>query len=80
MARIPDVTEITEDPIVKESFESQKKLHGLILNTSKIYAHRPTIMRGHHLLSQGVDESGLLSAELKALLCVRVASINGCPF
>ena len=37
-------------------------------------------MRGLARLQEGVDESGLLGADLKALLNVRVASINGCPF
>lgn len=80
MARIPEVTEKIIDPIVKEVFDSQLKTHGFIFNTAKIYAHRPTIMRGHNLISQGVDESGLLNEELKALVCIQVASINGCPF
>ncbi|MBT3352167.1 MAG: hypothetical protein HOC91_02680 [Nitrospinaceae bacterium] len=80
MARIPEVTRTPEDPIAKEAFESQIKAHGFVFNTSKIYAHRPTILQGHNLLSQGVEASGLLGEDLKALVNVKVSSINGCPF
>ncbi len=69
-----------EDPLAREMFEKNVETYGFVLNTSKIYAHRPTIMRGLARLQEGVDESGLLGADLRALLNVRVASINGCPF
>jgi hypothetical protein len=45
-----------------------------------IYALRPSIFRGHRALAAGVDESGLLSGELKNLASLRAALINGCPF
>ena len=80
MARIPEVSDSPEDPLAREMFEAQNEEHGFVFNTSKIYAHRPTIMRGLNLLQRGVDESGLLGADLKALVNVRVATINGCPF
>lgn len=80
MSRIPEVTGTPEDPIARKVFESQMEEHGFVFNTTKIYAHRPTIMQGHNLLSQGVDESGLLSGDLKALVNVKVSQLNGCPF
>ena len=80
MARIPEVPGTPEDPLAREMFEKNVEAYGFVLNTSKIYAHRPTIMRGLARLQEGVDESGLLGADLKALLNVRIASINGCPF
>ncbi len=80
MARIPEGPGKPEDPLAREMFERQAAKWGFVFNTSKIYAHRPTIMRGLAQLQAGVDESGLLGADLKALINVRVASINGCPF
>ena len=80
MARIPEAPGNPEDPIAKEVFERQMAEHGFVFNTSKIYARRPTIMRGLNLLQEGVDASGLLGTDLKAMVNVRVASINGCPF
>ena len=80
MPRIPEVPLPPEDPLAKELFERQTEEYGFVLNTARITGHRPTIMRGLARLQEGVDESGLLGADLKALLNVRVASINGCPF
>jgi hypothetical protein len=80
MARIPEVPGKPGDPLARELLEKNVETYGFVLNTSKIYAHRPTIMRGLARLQEGVDESGLLGAGLKALINVRVASINGCPF
>lgn len=80
MARIPEVSDSPDEPFTREIFKAQIEKYGFVFNTSKIYAHRPTIMHGLNLLQQGVDKSGLLGADLKALVNVRVATINGCPF
>jgi hypothetical protein len=80
MPRIPEVPDETPDPEVRAIFEKQKEELGFVLNTSKIYAHRPSIMFGHAALSEGVSASGLIAPALQGLVCTRVASINGCPF
>ena len=51
-----------------------------MLNTTKIYAHCPPILRAAKLLGKAVEDSGLLDVQLRSLVCVRVAQINGCPF
>jgi hypothetical protein len=61
-------------------FEKQKDTHGFVTNTAHIYGLRPTIQQGVQALTAGIQESGLIELELKHLLCVRVANINGCPF
>ena len=80
MPRIPEVSDDVPDPEVRAFFEKQKEAYGFVLNTSRIYAHRPSIMFGHAALNQGVNESDLLDDALKALVCTRVATLNGCPF
>ncbi len=80
MARIPDVPDDAADPEVRAYFEKQKENYGFVLNTSRVYAHRPSIMLGHAALSEGVNASGLIAPALQGLVCARVASINGCPF
>jgi len=80
MARIKGVTESEANDEVREVFEAQKKRHGFVSNTAKVYAVRPTIQKGVQALAQGIQESGLISLELKHLLCVKTANINGCPF
>ena len=51
-----------------------------MLNTTKIQAHTPGIMQAAKRLSAAVEASGLLLLELLALVYLRVALINGCPF
>ena len=61
-------------------FEAQEKEYGYILNTAKVYGLRPTIQKGVQALQAGILASGLISGDLRHLLCMKAASINGCPY
>jgi alkylhydroperoxidase family enzyme len=65
---------------IREIFEEQKKRHGSVLNTARVYALRPSIYKGVQALGKGIQDSGLIEPELRHLLCVKAASINGCPY
>ena len=65
---------------MKDVFSKETEAFGSVLNTTKIQAHTPAIMKAAKQLSAAVEGSGLLPAELLALLYLRVALINGCPF
>jgi hypothetical protein len=65
---------------VRAVFEEQEKRYGAILNTARVYGLRPTIQKGVQALQQGIVDSGLIGAELRHLLCMKAASINGCPY
>src|SRR5262249_11028867 len=78
MARIEGVSESELNDDVRQIFEEQTKRHGFVSNTAKIFALRPTIQKGVQALAQGIQESGLLTPELRNLVCVRTAQINGC--
>jgi hypothetical protein len=80
MARIKGVTESDANDEVREIFEQQKKRHGFVSNAAQVSAVRPTIQKGVQALAQGIHESGLIAPELRYLLCVRTAHINGCPY
>jgi hypothetical protein len=80
MARIKGVTENETNDDVRQIFEEQKKRHGFVSNTAQIIALRPTIQQGVQALAQGIQQSGLISPELRNLVCVRTAQINGCPY
>ncbi|HEY7166257.1 MAG TPA: hypothetical protein VIB79_16920 [Candidatus Binatia bacterium] len=79
MSRIKGITE-SDNEDVKRVFDEQQKRYGFISNTAKVYALRPTIQKGVQALAEGINASGLISPELRHLLCVKAASINGCPF
>ena len=80
MLRINGVSKENAPQEVREVFAAQEKQYGAILNTAKVYGLRPTIQRGVQALQAGIVASGLISAELRHLLCMKAASINGCPY
>jgi hypothetical protein len=80
MLRIKGITRDEAPPEVREVFEAQEKQHGTILNTAKVYGLRPTIQKGVQALQAGILASWFISGELRHLLCVKAASINGCPY
>ena len=55
-------------------------MFGDLLNPTKIQAHCPPILRVAKLLGAAIEQSGQLPNSLVALVSLRTASINGCPF
>ena len=80
MPRISEIEDPGKDPILLETFTREREAFGFVLNTTKIQAHRPGIMRAAKALGAAVEKSGLLAPALLALVYLRVALINGCPF
>lgn len=80
MLRIKGVSKEEAPDEVRKIFEEQEKQHGSILNTAPVYALRPTIQKGVQALQAGIVASGLIPAELRHLLCMKAAGINGCPY
>jgi alkylhydroperoxidase family enzyme len=80
MPRVREIDEPGDDPILNEIYAKERETFGFILNTTKVQAHRPGILKAAKQLSLAVERSGLLSPELLALVYLRVALINGCPF
>lgn len=80
MLRIQGVTNESAPEEVRRVFEAQEKQYGALLNTAKVYGLRPTIQKGVQALQQGILDSGLIPADLRHLLCMKAASINGCPY
>jgi hypothetical protein len=80
MARIREVDPQKAPPEVQRAFQEQTETYGEVLNSAKISAQRPSIFFANAAFGRAIDESGLLTVGLRALVCVRVAQINGCPF
>jgi alkylhydroperoxidase family enzyme len=80
MPRIREIEEPGDDPILKEVFAKEHDTFGYVLNPTKIQAHTPGIMKAAKQLSVALEKSGLLAAQLRSLVYLRVALINGCPF
>jgi len=80
MPRVREIGDPGNDPVLKETFAKETDTFGFVLNTTKIQAHTPGIMRAAKQLATAVERSGLLPPQLLALVYLRVALINGCPF
>jgi alkylhydroperoxidase family enzyme len=80
MPRVREIEDPGDDPILSEVYAREQETFGFVLNTTKILAHRPAIVKAAKQLSAAVERSGLLPPELRALVYLRVALINGCPF
>lgn len=80
MARVDGVNIEEVPPEIREIFSEQEKRYGAVLNTARVYALRPTIYKGAQALGKGIQDSGLIEPELRYLVCVKAASINGCPY
>ena len=80
MARIPDAEVKTAERYVRQVLEAQQEKWGSPLLNHLLYARRPSIFRGVRAMWSGIDSSGLIPDELKALVNRRVAFLNGCDF
>lgn len=80
MLRVKGMSKDDASEDTRKIFEEQERQYGSILNTAKVYGLRPTIQKGVQALQAGILESGLISGDLRHLLCMKAASINGCPY
>jgi len=67
-------------PDARPSFDQDERIFGLVLNTTRVFAYRPPILAASKGLSRSVAVEATLPAGLRALVCVRVAMLVGCPF
>jgi alkylhydroperoxidase family enzyme len=80
MPRVREIEDDGGDPILKEVFGRQREMFGDLLNPTKIMAHCPPILRAAGTMGAAIEASNQLPAELRSLVYLRVATINGCPF
>lgn len=80
MPRVKEIEHPNGNPILEDAYAADRQAFGTVLNSTKVYAHCPPILHAAKLLGKAVEESGLLEPSLRALVCLRVAQINGCPF
>lgn len=78
--RIPPVDPAEAAPEVRELFGRQTEQWGAPLAPTLVMAHCPPLVRAAAGLSVALEKSGQLPAELRDLVCLRVAQLIGCPF
>ncbi len=80
MPRVSEITDAGGDPLLTSIFEAERAMFGDILHPTRVLAHCPPILDAARKLYASFEASGRLPATLLALVYVRVATINGCPF
>jgi alkylhydroperoxidase family enzyme len=80
MPRVKEIEDAAGDPVLENLFEKERAVYGYVLNSTKVMAHCPPILRAAKLLSASIAQSGTLPKGLADLISLRVAAINGCPF
>ena len=80
MTRIKPLERDEAPPAARPLFDQDERAFGLVLNTTRVWAYRPPIQAAARALSRSVGEEATLPAGLRALICVRVAMLVGCPF
>jgi alkylhydroperoxidase family enzyme len=78
--RVAPIDPAEAPPEVREILARQTEQWGGPLAPTLVLAHCPQLVRGAAGLSAALEKSGQLPAELRALVCLRVAQIVGCPF
>ena len=80
MPRVREIETDGGDAVLQEIFAKEREAVGTLLNTTKVYAHCPPILKAARQLSAALERSGLLDPQLRSLVYLRVALLNGCPF
>jgi alkylhydroperoxidase family enzyme len=80
MPRVREIEEAGGDPVLAELFDREREMFGGLLNSTKVMAHCPPILRAAKALGAAIEKSGQLPEGLLPLVYLRVATLNGCPF
>lgn len=80
MPRIRPLGKDEAHPDARVFFEQDERAFGFVLNPTGVFAYRPPVQAAARALGRSVAKDGVLPAELRSLVCVRVATLVGCPF
>jgi hypothetical protein len=65
---------------VRQILSEETERFGAPLNTTMVWAHHPALLAAFRAWRVATNEAALIPEQLKYLVYVRVASLNGCPF
>jgi len=80
---VPRLNPIEKDDApaeAREWYERDEQRYGVVLNNTKLYAHSVPVLRAVKQFVGAFNEAQSIPLAQKALLRVRVATLNGCPF
>ena len=80
MPRLRPLEKDEAPPEAHEFYDRDESTWGAVLNNTKLYAHSPAVMRAVKDFVGAFAEATAIPLGQKALIRVRVAGLNGCPF
>jgi alkylhydroperoxidase family enzyme len=80
MPRVSEIDGDRGDSTLEPIFAKERELFGDALNTTKVYAHRPAVLKAMKDMAMAIERGGLVDTQLRSLVYLKVALINGCPF
>ncbi|MSQ18884.1 MAG: hypothetical protein EXR39_04850 [Betaproteobacteria bacterium] len=80
MPRVREIEDAGNHATLQALFDKERAAFGDLLNPTKVMAHCPPILEAAKALGASIERSGQLPKDLPALVYLRVATINGCPF
>ena len=80
MPRMTGISPEQAPPEVREVFDGQMEAFGFHLNPTRVYAHVPSILFAVTALADAIQDAPHIAPEILAMVSVRTAQINGCPF
>ncbi|HZU17226.1 MAG TPA: hypothetical protein VFD01_11605 [Candidatus Dormibacteraeota bacterium] len=80
MPRIRPLGKDEVPPEARAIMEAGERTYGEVLLSHRVQAYAPPILRAGSVLGGAPARSGSLPAQLRSLVCLRVAQLVGCPF
>ena len=80
MERIRPLQQHEAHEDIRAAYDRDMRVFGQVLNPTGVLAYRPPVLTAARALGASVGKDGVLEPALRTLVCVRVASLVGCPF
>jgi alkylhydroperoxidase family enzyme len=80
MPRVSEVEDDHGESTLQPIFAKEQELFGGPLNTTKVYAHRPPVLKAMKDMAEAIERGALVDSQLRSLVYLKVALLNGCPF
>jgi alkylhydroperoxidase family enzyme len=80
MARLPYLEKAEVTPDLRVLYEKMEEAFGTALNPAKLMAYFPAFLQAVWGLLAALEQAAEIDTQLRSLVRVRVATINGCPF
>ncbi|MEA2320353.1 MAG: hypothetical protein QOD81_203 [Solirubrobacteraceae bacterium] len=80
MPRLDPIEQDDAPPEAARFYAADVERYGAVLNNTKLYAHNVPVLRAVKEFAAAFAEASAIPMDMKAMLRVRVAMLNGCPF